>query len=346
MKKIKVFIVENSILMQKVISEILSLDPQIEVIGSAEFGRDALEKIPQVSPDVVTLDINLPDINGLTVIKELMCNFPVRIIVVSAYTQSGADLTLRSLEAGALDFISKPSGEVSLDLYNFKDEIISKIKLVTNIDLNKAINISKRIIPLREVLSVSKIVVIGASTGGPKAILEILREIPSNIDASFLIIQHMPKGFTKSFAQRISWYSNIKIKESEDGDLILVGAAYIARAGSHLVIEKISQEKNRYCIRLDENPAINLRPSLDVTMNSVAEAFSGKIIGVVLTGMGKDGLEGTKKIKEKGGKIIVQDETSCVIYGMPKTIIDAGLADEVLPLGEIPKKIIEYLANG
>lgn len=344
--KIKVFIVENSILMQKVISEILSADPQIEVIGCAKSGREAQEMIPKANPSVVTLDMNLPDGNGLTVIKELMYKFPVRIIIISAYTQNGADLTLKAIEAGALDFVSKPSGEISLDLYSFKDEIISKIKMAANIDLNKDISVSKRIIPAKESLLVNKIVVIGASTGGPKALAEVLKQIPANIDAGFLIVQHMPRGFTKSFAQRVSWYANIKIKESEDKDMILKGAGYIGCAGSHMLIEKAPEEKNQYYIKLNENPRIQLRPSLDILMDSVAKVFAGKIIGVILTGMGRDGLEGAKKIKEKGGRIIVQDEATCTIYGMPKAIVDAGLADDILPLSRIPEKIIEYLNYG
>lgn len=346
MNKVKVFIVENSVLMQRAISEILSSDPLIEVIGYSQLGKEALEKIPQLRPDIVTLDMHLPDMDGLAIIKELVRKFPIRILIISAYTQNGADLTLRALEAGALDFVSKPSGEISLNLHNFKDEIISKIKLIINIDLNKAINISKKIVPIKETLLLNKIVVIGASTGGPKAIQEILREVPFDTEAGFLIVQHMPKGFTKTFAQRLSCYSNIRVKESETGDLISQGSGFIGCAGFQMLIERLPKESNQYRIRLDENPAIHLKPCLDVTMESVAEEFCGKIIGVILTGMGKDGLEGAKKIKEKGGKIIVQDETSCVVYGMPKSIIDAELADEILSLNEIPKKIGEYLANG
>lgn len=344
---IKVFIVENSILMQRVIADILSSDPEIEVIGKAKSGGEALEEIPQIHPDVVTLDLNLPDTDGLLVLKDLMQRFPTRVVVISAYTQNGADLTLRALELGALDFIPKPSGEISVDLYAFKNDIISKIKLVMAIDLDKAISISRGTVPVKDISSVNKIIVIGASTGGPKAIQEIIKQIPFNIGASFLIIQHMPKGFTKTFSQRVFSYANIKIKECEGGDSILNGAGYIGRSGFHMTIERIPAEINRYRIKTDEGPETNyLKPSLDVTMGSVAQIFAGKIIGVVLTGMGKDGLEGAKKIKEKGGKIIVQNEASCVVYGMPKAIAEAGLADAILPPSEIPKKIIEYLTYG
>lgn len=346
MRKIKVFIVEDSVLMQRVIMDILRETSNIEVVGATKFGKEALARVPQVSPDVVTLDINLPDIDGLTVLRELMEKYPVRVITLSAFTQKGADTTLKALELGALDFIPKPSGEISLDLYNFKDEIISKVELVATVDLKKYL-ISKGITRPKEDLAVEKLVVIGASTGGPKAILEIMSRIPFNLDASFLIVQHMPPGFTKSFAERIAWYSGVKAKEAEEGDSLIRGTAYVAPSRFHLVIDRVNQKENSYCIRLDDTDLVNyVKPAVDVTMESVAQVFEGKIVGVILTGMGKDGLEGVKKIKTKGGKIIVQDEKSCVVYGMPKAVLSEGLADEVLSVEAIPGKIVEYLTNG
>ena len=343
MSKIKVFIVEDSILMQKIIADILLSDPGIEVVGSTKYGKEALKKIPELKPDIVTLDFNLPDINGLIVLTKLMQYSPVRVVMLSAHTQKGAEITMKALEMGALDFIPKPSGEVSLDLFNFKDEIIAKIKLLVTIPLKKSI-VSGEIVPSEAALSVKKLVIIGASTGGPKAIIDLLNSIPANIEAGFLIVQHMPEGFTKSFAERLSWHSALKVKESEDGDLILNGAAYVAASGYHMILERIAEVKNRYCLRLDETPLVNyLRPAVDVTMSSVADSFDGDIVGVILTGMGKDGLEGVKQIKNKGAKVIVQDETTCTVYGMPKVVADNGLADSVLPLSEIPERISEYL---
>jgi len=263
-------------------------------------------------------------------------------VMLSAYTQRETDLTLKALELGALDFIPKPSGEISLDLYNFKDEIIKRIKLVSKINIEKVLKVSGRK-ELEEDLEIKKIVIIGASTGGPKAISEIIANLSSPQDATFLIVQHMPLGFTKSFAQRLSWVSPFKIKEAEDKDILKKNAGYVAASGFHMVIEK---ENNLYRIRLDETELVNyVRPSVDVTMKSVADVFDGEIIGVILTGMGKDGLEGAKAIKKKNGKIIVQDEITCVVYGMPKVIVENNLADFVLPLSEIPKKLEEYL-NG
>jgi len=337
---IKVFIVEDSILMQKVISDILSTDPEISVVGKACLGKGALEEIPKISPDVVTLDVNLPDISGIEVLEELMRKFPTRVVMLSAYTQQGADLTLKALELGALDFIPKPSGEISLDLYNFKDEIVNKIKLVSEINIEKVLKISRKK-ELKEDLKIKKIVIIGASTGGPKAISEIITDLSSPQEATFLIVQHMPPGFTKSFAQRLSWVSPFKIKEAEDKDILKKNAGYVAASGFHMVIEKCN---DLYCIRLDETELVNyVRPSVDVTMKSVADVFDGEIIGVILTGMGKDGLEGAKAIKKKNGKIIVQDESTSVVYGMPRVVVENNLADFVLPLSQISKKLEECL---
>lgn len=346
MRKIKVFIVEDSILMQKIITDILSSDPNIEVIGTAKYGKDALERIPDVKPDIVTLDINLPDMDGLNVLRGLMNRSPVKVIMVSAYTQKGAETTMRALELGALDFIPKPSGEVSLDLYNFKDEIISKIKLVDSMDLGKSMD-RESIAYIKEVLEVKKIVVIGASTGGPKAIMNVMSKVALDTETSFLIVQHMPKEFTRSFAERISWYSSIRTKEGAEGDPLMTGAAYVAPGGYHMVLEKTPAGKGKYNLRLDETPLVHyIRPAVDVTMKSVADVFEGRIIAVILTGMGKDGLEGVRSIKKKGGKVIVQDEFTSVVYGMPKVVVEEKLADAVLPLEDIPRKISYYLANG
>lgn len=346
MKKVKVFIVEDSILMQKIIVDILSSDPDIEVVGSTKFGREAIEKIPQIKPDVVTLDFNLPDIDGLEVLRRLMVSCPARVMMLSAHTQKGAEVTIKALEAGALDFVPKPSGEVSLNLYTFKDEIVSKIKTIATIDLAKppAFFVPKDQVSTHS--TVRNIVIVGASTGGPKAILECMSGMQASINASFLIVQHMPSGFTKSFADRISWYSAIKTKEAEEGDVLLTGAAYVAPSGYHMVLDKNPDNENTqsYCVRLDETPLVNyVRPAVDVTFSSVAEIFEGGIIGVVLTGMGKDGLEGARIIKRKGGKIIVQNEATCAVYGMPKAIVSEGLANDILPIQDIAKKVMEYL---
>jgi two-component system chemotaxis response regulator CheB len=343
MSPIRVFIVEDSVLMQKVITDILSSDPAIEVIGATKYGQEALTKIPELKPDIVTLDVNLPDLSGLIVLEKLMKENPVRIVMLSAYTQKGAETAVRALELGALDFIPKPSGEVSLDLYNFKEEIISKIKALSVTNIKNSF-VSKNFYREREAPPSGKIVVIGASTGGPKAIMDVMSRIPADSGANFLIIQHMPKGFTKTFAERVGWYSAIKVKEVEEGDRILKNVCYVAKSGQHMVVEKSSKDNNVYYLHLDDTALVNyVKPAIDVTMASLADCFDGKMIAVVLTGMGKDGLEGARKIKGKGGRVIAQDEASCVIYSMSKAVVNAGIADCILPINDIPDKIMEYI---
>lgn len=345
--KIRVLVVDDSLLMRRIISDTINNDPALEVIDKAKNGQEALEKTFNLKPDVVTLDINLPVIDGITVLEKIMQKQPTRVIMISAYTRKGTTATMKALELGAVDFIAKPAGEVSLDIYKLKDEIISKIKLAAKISLDRflsTIAASKAEQPPRiKLFSVlKKLVVIGASTGGPKAVLDVLQALPAGLPAAFLIVQHMPKGFTLSFAERISWQSKIKTKEAEDGDIILADRAYVAPAGHHMALEK---DDNRLRVRLNQDALVNyVRPSVDVTLNSAVKLFGKNVISVILSGMGKDGLEGCRKIKEKGGVIIAQDEETSVVWGMPKAVSDAGLADMVLPVAEIADAIVKELS--
>jgi two-component system, chemotaxis family, protein-glutamate methylesterase/glutaminase len=343
--KVKVLVVDDSFLMRRIISDIVNSDPHLEVVGKAKDGDEALEKIASLNPDVVTLDINLPVRNGIDVLNDIMRGNPTKVIMLSAYTRAGASATIRALELGAVDFIAKPSGEISLGLEKLKNEIIAKIKLAANVDLGKYLAAFRAAGAAQKeeekVLGVRKLVIIGASTGGPKAILNIMRSIPGNIDAAFLIVQHMPKGFTLSFAERISWETGIRAKEAEEGDIVSNGKGFVAPAGSHMVLTK---NGNQVKIRLTQDPPVNfVRPSIDVTMLSAVEIFGKDIIGVILTGMGKDGLEGAKKIKEAGGKLLIQDEESSVVWGMPGSVSKAGLTDGALPLSQIAEALIKSI---
>lgn len=340
--KIRVLVVDDSLLMRKIISDGINSDPALEVIDKAKNGKEALEKIFSLKPDVVTLDINLPLLDGISVLEEVMKKQPTRILILSAYTREGTSSTIRALELGAIDFITKPSGEISLDIYKLKDTIASKIKLAAKVNLDKFSPI--RIHPYIEKSSdIRKLVIIGASTGGPKAVLDIMQDISEGLPAAFLIVQHMPKGFTASFAERISWQGKIKTKEAQDSDLVLTDKGFVAPAGYHMVLEK-SQEAVR--IKLNQEPLVNfVRPSIDVTMASGAEVFGRSVIGVILSGMGKDGLEGCQKIKKRGGTIIVQDEATSVVWGMPKAVYEADLADKVLPLSKIAEAITREITK-
>ena len=344
--KARVLVVDDSFLMRRIISDIVNSDPELEVVGKAKDGEDALEKILSLSPDVVTLDVNLPVKDGIEVLQEIMKKKPTRVIMLSAYTRSGASATMRALELGAVDFIAKPSGEISLGLDKLRNEIISKIKLAARVDLEKYLSTFKTpfstagALDIRPV-GVKKLVIIGASTGGPKAILDIMRDMPADLPVAFLIIQHMPKGFTLSFAERIAWQSGIKAKEAEEGDVISAGRVFVAPAGSHMIL---GLKEDLLSIKLIQGELVNfVRPSIDVTIFSAIEMFGEDIIAVILTGMGKDGVEGAKRIKEKGGKVIAQNEETSIVWGMPKLVAKAGLADEVLPLCEIAKAVVKYI---
>ncbi len=342
--KIRVLVVDDSFLMRKIISDAISADPELEVVDKAKNGKEALEKALLLHPDVITMDVNLPIMDGITVLEEIMKQCPTRVIMVSAYTREGTSATIKALELGAVDFIAKPSGEISLDIYKLKDEIIYKIKLAAKIDLNKfAAQVYAPPLGRRELRKgvINKLVVIGASTGGPRAILDIMQGIPVGLPAAFLIVQHMPRGFTRSFAERIAWQSGVKSKEAEEGDIVLAGEAFVAPAGYHLVLER---QQEQLKLKLSQEAPVNfVRPSIDITMHSAVEIFGRDVIGVILTGMGKDGLEGARKIRERGGVIIAQDEKSSVVWGMPKVVYEAGLANNVLPLASIAEAIIENI---
>lgn len=339
--------------MRKIISDIVSSDSRFEVVDKAGDGKEALEKIFRLSPDVVTLDVNLPLLDGLAVLGQIMQKQPTPVIMLSAYTQQGASATIKALEMGAIDFISKPSGEISPDLYKLKDEIISKINMAAEIDFERFLSaLKKRPIILKpgeklKPFEIKRLVVIGASTGGPRVLLRIMQDIVPDIPAAFLIVQHMPEGFTLSFAERISWESRIKTKEAEQGDIVLPGKAYVAPAGYHMILKKISNgQDNKLRIELNRDPLVNfVRPSVNVTMKSAADVFSPNVTGVILTGMGRDGLEGVRKIKKGGGFIIAQDEATSLIWGMPKAVVDEGLADCVLPLSEIAAAIVKDIGR-
>ncbi len=341
--KIRVLVVDDSLLMRKIISDSIDSDPALEVIDKAKNGKEALEKIFSLKPDVVTLDINLPLLDGISVLEEVMKKLPTRIIMLSAYTREGTSATMRALELGAIDFITKPSGEISLDIYKLKEEIVSKIKLAAKVEPGKFGPVKTFPSEPRGANPLKKLVIIGASTGGPKAVLDIMHNIPSGLPAAFLIVQHMPKGFTLSFAERISWQGAVKAKEAEDGDALLANKCFVAPAGYHLILEK-SHAGLR--LRLNQKPYVNfVRPSIDVTMDSAVDTFGRNTIGVILSGMGKDGTEGCRKIKERGGTVIVQDEQTSVVWGMPKMVYTANLADKILPVSQIADAVTREIAK-
>ena len=317
--------------MRNVISDIINSDPQLQVIGTARDGEEALSKLDVLEPDVITLDIEMPRMDGLSVLKQIMKRKPKPVIMLSALTREGAIYTLKALDYGAIDYITKPSGNISLDLHTIKNEIISKIKMAASANLPK---LKIKPISIESCELGDNVVAIGASTGGPQALTYVLTSLPQNTPP-ILIVQHMPESFTKSFAERLDKLCKFKVKEAEEGDYISKDLVLIAPGGFHMTVSKTGQ------IRLNRTPPIHgVRPAVDPMMTSVARFYKSRAVGVILTGMGRDGAYGMKKIKEYGGVTIAQDEETSVVFGMPKAAIEEGCVDVVLPLHKIPIEIM------
>lgn len=347
--RIRVLVVDDSALMRKRISEMINSDPDLEVIATARNGEEAVRAVFLLKPDAVTLDIELPVMNGLTALKYIMSEFPTPVIVLSAYTKAGADITMQSLESGAFDVVAKPSGVISLDIDKVGKELISKIKATQNINIGKLRPIlvneaeedtleikteAKKGKPLSD-----KVVAIASSTGGPRALMEVIPALDGNIPASIVIVQHMPVGFTASFAERLDWGSKISVREAREGDPLKKGEALVAPGGFHLAIER---DGRHGVVRLETGPKDHgVCPSADRMMISAASLYAKNCLGVVLTGMGDDGTDGLREIKKHGGATIAEDKSTAVVYGMPKSAFDAGVVDKVLPLPEIAGEIMK-----
>ncbi len=348
---IKVLIVDDSAFMRKSLSMMLESDPSIKVIGTAKDGREGIEKIKILKPDIVTLDIEMPVMDGLTALKTIMKEMPLPVLMVSSLTTEGAQATIDALALGAVDFIPKELSYVSLDIIKIKDELISKVKHIVNsrallFRLQRIRSSTAQVMgdtPAKAPPKVSgkierrnyKAVALGVSTGGPMALLQIIPQIPKNFPLGIAIVQHMPPRFTQSMAMRLNSMSKVTVKEAEDGDTLLPSTVLIAPGGKHMVFERSNGEVKA---RITDEPHDTLyHPSADVMMKSIVEAINAPLIGVIMTGMGKDGLEGLKLIKRKNGYVVAQDEETCIVYGMPKAAVDEGVADTVVPLQSIPK---------
>ncbi len=355
-KKIKVLIVDDSALMRKVLKEILMTDKEIEVVGTARDGEDAIEKVRLYEPDVVTMDINMPVMDGLTSMQYILNSYPdIQIIMISSLTADGAITTFEALELGAFDYVAKPSGTVSANLYVVGKEIIQKIKLAyTSANKNNLreranrykINVIKKLKEQRSKIEtinyeVSKVVVIGVSTGGPGTLMEILPDLPSDLEAAVIIIQHMPPSFTNSFAQRLNRVCQIPISEAKAGDILQNGRGYLGPGGYHLVVRG-----QNGLIRLPTSPVTVYMPSVNITMESVLNTYGGnKVVGVLLTGMGDDGADAMVKIRKAGGITIAEDESTAVVFGMPREAIERGGAEIVLPSYKIADAIVKAVRS-
>lgn len=343
-KKIRVLVVDDSALMRKRISDIINSDEECEVIATARNGEEAIKGVATLKPDVITLDIQMPTMDGVTALKYIMSEWPTPVVIVTAFSEYNGEETIKCLECGAVDLIMKPSGVISLDIDKIKNEILTKVKGASrvNIHLLHPVVIEKPAFKKhKEPVSTNKIVVIASSTGGPKALAEILPKLEAGIQAGIIVIQHMPEGFTRSMAERLNWESKIAVKEAEDGESIRQGKILISPGGMHLTV--IKEEEKAETVKLSKGPKeYGVCPSADITMKSIAPLYGRNCLGVILTGMGNDGVEGLRAIKQAGGYVISENEATSIVYGMPKAAYDAGIVDKVLPLTEIAGEITRW----
>ena len=337
MDKIRVIVVDDSALMRKVVSDMINSDSEMDVLATARNGQELLNKLKYEKPDVITLDVEMPVMDGITALRELKkTNADIPVIMLSSISNKGTSLTMDCLAQGAFDFIAKPGGSISLDISKVKDELIEKIKASAS-SVKKFDKIIVKKDDIREIMPMNKnvskninVVLIGASTGGPKALYSVITKLPKNLGVPVLVVQHMPVGFTKAFADRLNDNSEIAVTEARDGEFIERNKVYIAPGGFHM---EVSDSK---CIKLTTEPAIwGVRPAVDKLFISATKVYGSEIMSAVLTGMGRDGSEGTVEVKKAGGFTIAEDKSTCTIYGMPKAAYETGKVDIVLKLNEI-----------
>ena len=393
---IRVLIADDSAFMRKVLTDLFNKQKDFEVAGTAVNGRDTVEKVRQLKPNLLTLDVNMPVMDGLDALAIIMEECPLPVVMFSSLTQQGTDETIRALALGAVDFISKAGGPIS-KIDTVQDEILAKCRAAVQAHVGstrsfaagrpltytprplmstpseppkmKRIEVQRRtglklgqkptvkVIPTVPTTPLStlkatvaaggvaskKLVAIGTSTGGPQALQSVITRLPGNLPCGVVIVQHMPAGFTKSLADRLDSISAISVKEAENDEIIKPGQVYIAPGNYHMRVQPASGGGKKIVLS-QEPPVGNHRPAVNVLFDSVAQ-FRSDLVSVIMTGMGSDGCEGMKKIKANGGYSIAQDETSCVVYGMPKAVVEAGLADEVRPLNQIAEAIVDAVAK-
>lgn len=357
--KIKVLIIDDSAVIRHLLTEILNQAGDIEVVGTAQDPIFAMNKIKTLRPDVITLDVEMPRMDGLTFLEELMSTDPIPALMVSALTQKGCETTLKALELGAIDYITKPGIDVSSGVINLSDEIIKKVRIAAKAKVRKALSVIRK---GREALSVmsneygsritdhasrithhdyattDKIIAIGASTGGTQAVTEIVTSLPESTPG-IVVVQHMPPVFTRSFADRLNSISRLDVKEAKTGDRVLRGTALIAPGNKHMTVRRNGA---MYYVEIIDGPMVNfVRPSVDVLFRSVAKCAGKNAVGIILTGMGEDGARGLLEMKSAGAYTIAQDEASSVVFGMPKRAIELGSADKVASLDEIPSLLLK-----
>jgi two-component system chemotaxis response regulator CheB len=352
-RRLKVLIVDDSALVRRILTELLSADPEVEVVGAATDAYMARDKIKLLNPDVITLDVEMPKMDGVTFLRNLMRLRPMPVVMVSSLTEHGAEITLDALAIGAVDYLPKPKIDLAATLGDYAEELLTKIKAAANARVRRySADVSSANAPIpprysadavlpktpapRQFRTTDRIIAIGASTGGTEAIREVLTQLPADTPG-IVIAQHIPKAFSTPFAKRMNSCCQMTVYEAEDGQQVLPGHVYIAPGDRHLLLVR---DGARYVCKLDDGQPVNRhKPSVDVLFRSVAQQAGRNAIGVILTGMGKDGAEGLKEMRDAGSATIAQDEATCVVWGMPREAVALGAAVQVMGLHEIPGRL-------
>lgn len=345
---LRVLVIDDSAYVRKVVREMLSRSPFIEVVGAARDGREALELVEQLQPDVVTCDLIMPELDGVGFVREQMKRRPVPIIIMSIANETG-DAALTALDAGAVDFVQKPTALATEKIFEVSSELIEKVKAAANIPLTRIHSA-----PIQEEeaspdpLAAVKgrhavdMVVLGISTGGPQALKQLIPQLPENFPVPIAMVMHMPVGYTEMYARKLDELSPLHVREAQEGDEVRAGRALLAPAGRHLSFQR--RADGQVVAHVDARPFDTLhRPSVDVMFQSAAEIYGQRVLGVVMTGMGSDGKQGAAWIKSQGGLVYTESEETCVVYGMPSTVVEAGLSDKSVPLGQMAQAIREIV---
>jgi two-component system, chemotaxis family, protein-glutamate methylesterase/glutaminase len=343
---IRVLVVDDSAFMRRVVGEAIASQADMQLVGTAINGLDALLKVEQLQPDVVTLDVEMPEMDGLTALRHLMARYPRPVVMLSSLTHEGAATTIRALTIGAVDFVGKPSGSISLDFHRVREELLQKIRVAAGAKPRAAMRtpVAAPRAPIRPPTASKtwdKLVVVGASTGGPRALGTVVAGLLNDGKTAYLIVQHMPAGFTRSLAERLDSLSPLSVHEAADGDHLAAGVALVAPGDRHLVLGAGGS------VHLNQGPRLHgVRPSVDVTLESVsAHGFAQKTTVAILTGMGSDGADGAAALHKSGTYVLAEDESTCVVYGMPRAVVERHAADKVVPLDAMAEAIVQALGT-
>ncbi|NLP41372.1 MAG: chemotaxis response regulator protein-glutamate methylesterase [Veillonellaceae bacterium] len=351
---IKVLVVDDSAFMLKLLSDVFTAEQDFTVVDTARNGKDAADKAKWLKPDVITMDVEMPIMDGIKALEIIMRETPTPVVMVSSLTRAGTDATIRALELGAVDFVAKTAGPIS-NVASIKNEILVKCRAAAKVNVTSLTKNSERsrvVIPIATPTPSpspgtftcdDQIIAIGTSTGGPRALQEIITRLPGNLPCGVVIVQHMPPGFTKSLSERLNSLSSITVKEAEHNDVIRPGLALIAPGDYHMTVER---DANRKLVKLNQSPSVGgHRPAVDPLFESVARCYGKRALGVILTGMGHDGAKGMQAIKKQQGYTIAEDQSTAVVFGMPKSAIELGVIDKVVPLSGVAAEIVRMVSK-